>query len=75
VPVSEEAVVATPFGTLLHFRKDVATPQPRMLVVAPLSGHFATLLRNTVRTRPHVARVMPVCDEDIVVSAGRALLD
>ena len=50
VPVTEEAVFATPFGTLLHFKKDIATPQPRMLVVAPLSGHFATLLRNTVRT-------------------------
>jgi len=50
VPVTEEAVFATPFGTLLHFKKDIATPQPRMLVVAPLSGHFATLLRNSVRT-------------------------
>jgi poly(3-hydroxybutyrate) depolymerase len=50
VPVTEEVVCATPFGTLLHFKKDIASPQPRMLVVAPLSGHFATLLRNTVRT-------------------------
>ena len=40
----------TPFGTLLHFKKDVDTPQPRVLLVAPLSGHFATLLRDTVRT-------------------------
>jgi len=50
VEVSEEAVVATPFGTLLHFKKNVAAPQPRVLLVAPLSGHFATLLRATVRT-------------------------
>ncbi|GJD96891.1 polyhydroxyalkanoate depolymerase [Methylobacterium iners] len=50
VPVEEEAVFATPFGTLLRFRKDVDTEQPRVLVVAPLSGHFATLLRGTVRT-------------------------
>ena len=50
VPVTEETVCATPFGTLLHFKKDIASPQPGMLVVAPLSGHFATLLRNTVRT-------------------------
>src|SRR3954449_11467339 len=50
VPVTEEAVCATPFGTLLHFKKDIASPQPRLLVVAPLSGHFATLLRNTIRT-------------------------
>ena len=50
VPVTEEAVSATPFGTLLRFSKDIATAQPRVLVVAPLSGHFATLLRGTVRT-------------------------
>jgi polyhydroxyalkanoate depolymerase len=50
VEVSEEAATATPFGTLLHFKKHATTAQPRVLVVAPLSGHFATLLRATVRT-------------------------
>jgi poly(3-hydroxybutyrate) depolymerase len=50
VAVVEEAADRTPFGTLLHFRKDSAIPQPKVLVVAPLSGHFATLLRPTVRT-------------------------
>jgi poly(3-hydroxybutyrate) depolymerase len=50
VEVREEAAHATPFGTLLHFKKDIATAQPRVLMVAPLSGHFATLLRATVRT-------------------------
>ena len=50
VEVREEAAATTPFGTLLHFKKDIATPQPRVLLVAPLSGHFATLLRATVRT-------------------------
>jgi len=50
VPVEEKARFVAPFGTLLHFKKDVAVPQPRVLVVAPLSGHFATLLRNTVKT-------------------------
>jgi polyhydroxyalkanoate depolymerase len=50
VEVREEAVTTTPFGTLLHFKKDIATAQPRILLVAPLSGHFATLLRATVRT-------------------------
>jgi poly(3-hydroxybutyrate) depolymerase len=50
VAVTEEAVHATPFGTLLHFKKDIAAAQPRVLLVAPLSGHFATLLRNTVKT-------------------------
>jgi polyhydroxyalkanoate depolymerase len=49
VPVREEIALSLPFGDLIHFAKDtVDTPQPRMLVVAPLSGHYATLLRNTV---------------------------
>ena len=46
----EEAAATTPFGTLLHFKKDIATAQPRVLLVAPLSGHFSTPLRATVRT-------------------------
>jgi len=50
VPVREQAVFATPFGTLLRFRKNTDSVQPRVLLVAPLSGHFATLLRNTVAT-------------------------
>ena len=49
VPVAEQEVVATPFGTLLRFAKEGAGPQPKVLVVAPLSGHFATLLRDTVK--------------------------
>jgi poly(3-hydroxybutyrate) depolymerase len=49
VPVHEEEVFATPFGTLLRFAKEGAATQPRVLLVAPLSGHFATLLRDTVR--------------------------
>jgi polyhydroxyalkanoate depolymerase len=49
VPVTEEAAFSTPFATLLHFKKESAGKKlPRVLVVAPLSGHFATLLRNTV---------------------------
>jgi polyhydroxyalkanoate depolymerase len=52
VGVVEEISAATPFCSLLHFRKDhaPAQPQPRVLVIAPMSGHFATLLRGTVRT-------------------------
>lgn len=50
VAVVEEAAHVTPFGTLLHFKKDIAAAQPRVLMVAPMSGHFATLLRETVRT-------------------------
>lgn len=50
VPVVEEAALTLPFGTLLRFRKETDTPQSPVLVVAPMSGHFATLLRNTVAT-------------------------
>jgi len=49
VPVAEQEVLAMPFGTLLRFAKEGAGPQPKVLVVAPLSGHFATLLRDTVK--------------------------
>ena len=50
VHVTEEVVHSTPFGSLLRFRKDTDVAQPKVLIVAPLSGHFATLLRNTVQT-------------------------
>ena len=53
VAVHEKVVADTPFCTLLRFAKDLpdgAPPQPRVLLVAPLSGHFATLLTDTVRT-------------------------
>ena len=50
VEVREEAAHVTPFGTLLRFKKDIEAEQPRVLLVAPLSGHFATLLRGTVKT-------------------------
>ncbi len=48
--VRETAVHRTPFCTLLHLEKDVAAAQPRVLLVAPMSGHFATLLRGTAQT-------------------------
>ena len=50
VGVREEATYTTPFGTLLRFAKDIDLVQPRIMLVAPMSGHFATLLRDTVRT-------------------------
>jgi polyhydroxyalkanoate depolymerase len=49
VAVQEEPTLTKSFGTLLRFVKDGAPPQPKVLLVAPLSGHFATLLRDTVR--------------------------
>ena len=48
VAVREEVVRATPFCALRRFAKDVADPGPRVLVVAPMSGHFATRLRGTL---------------------------
>jgi poly(3-hydroxybutyrate) depolymerase len=42
-----------PFCRLLHFEKDGAPAQPRVLVFAPLSGHHSTLLRDTVRSLLH----------------------
>ena len=50
VAVTEEIADVTPFATLRHFKKDVDQTQPRVLLIAPLSGHFATLLRATVKT-------------------------
>ena len=50
VEITEEVVHATPFCSLLHFKKEGVTGQPRVLLVAPMSGHFATLLRGTVQT-------------------------
>jgi poly(3-hydroxybutyrate) depolymerase len=48
--VVEEALTSTPFGTLLHFRKPSVGAQPQVLVVGPMSGHFTTLVRPTIRT-------------------------
>ncbi|MEJ8821124.1 polyhydroxyalkanoate depolymerase [Variovorax humicola] len=50
VAVHEEPGLVAPFGTLLHFRRDTKAVHPPVLLAAPLSGHFATLLRETVRT-------------------------
>ena len=48
LPVVEEAADDTPFATLLRFRVETGAPRPRVMIVAPMSGHFATLLRGTV---------------------------
>jgi len=54
VEVVEEIAVEKPFCDLLHFKRDIKRNDPRVLVVAPLSGHFATLLRGTVEALlPH----------------------
>jgi poly(3-hydroxybutyrate) depolymerase len=48
VPVTEEIVLRKPFGQLKRFRREGVSGQPRLLIVAPMSGHYATLLRGTV---------------------------
>ncbi len=73
-PVTERAVMSTPFGTLLNFHKETTLPQPKVLVVAPLSGHFATLLRGTVKTllADHDVYITDWHNaRDIALSAGR----
>ncbi len=48
VLIREEVVLSYAYCDLLHFRRVKKVDQPRLLIVAPLSGHYATLLRNTV---------------------------
>ncbi|MBI2717956.1 MAG: polyhydroxyalkanoate depolymerase [Rhizobiales bacterium] len=59
VPVAETVALQKTFCSLLHFRKDRAAgapAQPKLLIVAPMSGHYATLLRGTVEA------MLPHCD-------------
>ncbi|MFC0590037.1 polyhydroxyalkanoate depolymerase [Novosphingobium aquiterrae] len=56
-PVTEAIVVHKPFGNLLRFtHPGLPKDAPRLLIVAPMSGHFATLLRGTV------ARMIERCE-------------
>jgi len=54
IPVHIETVWERPFCKLLHFERILShvprRPQPKLLIVAPMSGHYATLLRGTVET-------------------------
>ena len=73
--VKVEKVVERPFGDLIHFNVTGRETAPRkVLVVAPMSGHYATLLRSTVKS------LIPDCEvyitdwhnaRDIPVSAGK----
>ncbi|MDB5555492.1 MAG: polyhydroxyalkanoate depolymerase, intracellular [Rhizobium sp.] len=72
--VTEHVALGLPFGKLLHFAKDIETPQPKVLVIAPLSGHFPTLLRGTVETllRDHDVYITDWTNaRDVPVSAGK----
>ncbi|MBL4806277.1 MAG: polyhydroxyalkanoate depolymerase, partial [Rhodobacteraceae bacterium] len=50
VAIVEEYVLNLPFCNLLHFKRDskLGADHPKVLIVAPMSGHYATLLRGTV---------------------------
>src|SRR5581483_4530927 len=48
VAVHEEIALRRPFGQLKHFRREGVEGGPKLLIVAPMSGHYATLLRGTV---------------------------
>ncbi|MGB3176812.1 MAG: polyhydroxyalkanoate depolymerase [Albidovulum sp.] len=73
--VSVEVEVSRPFGDLIHFKVVGRDPMPRrVLLVAPMSGHYATLLRSTV------VSLLPDCEvyvtdwhnaRDIPVSEGK----
>jgi len=86
VPVVEEVIDATPFCRLVAFRRmpaagvsaEVLAAQPKVLIVAPLSGHFATLLRDTVKTmlQSHNVFITDWADaRDVPVSEGTFGLD
>lgn len=53
IRVEEKVVWSKPFCKLLHFKRDLPAghhPDPKILLIAPVSGHYATLLRGTVET-------------------------
>ncbi len=78
IAVTEEIAHVTPFATLLRFRKNTSVAQPRVLIVAPMSGHFATLLRETARTmlRDHDVYITDWHNpRDIPMAAGRFGID
>jgi poly(3-hydroxybutyrate) depolymerase len=82
VDVTEETVWASPFCRVVHFKRDVcpaiSASQPRLLLVAPMSGHFATLLRGTVEAflPNHAVYITDWQDaRNVPVAAGRFDLD
>ncbi len=77
-PVAEEIVAGTAFGSLIRFKREGAERRPRVMLVAPLSGHHSTLLRGTVQAllRGHDVHIADWHDaRGIPVAAGRFDLD
>jgi poly(3-hydroxybutyrate) depolymerase len=82
VGVQENIVWQKPFCRLVHFRRDLPAQEiadsPRVLIVAPLSGHFATLLRGTVEGMlpSHEVYITDWCDaRAVAASRGKFDLD
>ncbi len=86
VGVTETVVWSKPFCNLVHFAKDAEVypklrkkfPHPKVLIVAPLSGHYATLLRGTVEAMlpEHDVYISDWIDaREVALSAGRFGLD
>jgi poly(3-hydroxybutyrate) depolymerase len=78
VTVTEEIVLRKPFGQLKRFRREGIEGSPKLLMVAPMSGHYATLLRGTVeRMLPgHDVYITDWRDAKLVpADAGRFDLD
>jgi poly(3-hydroxybutyrate) depolymerase len=76
--IREEIALARPFCNLLHFARDEARTgkrqDPKVLVIAPMSGHYATLLRGTVEAMlpEHDVYITDWCDaRDVPIAAGR----
>ena len=54
VDVTEEIIVEKPFCRLVNFQRDIKRNDPKVLIAAPMSGHYATLLRGTAQALlPH----------------------
>jgi len=78
VEVIEQDVIEKPFCRLLHFKRGTKRTDPKVLVVAPISGHYATLLRGTVEALlPHHDVYITDWEDarQVPLSAGRFNLD
>jgi len=78
VQVDEEIALRLPFCDLLHFKRQTGKKHPKLLIIAPLSGHYATLLRGTVKEMlpDHDVYITDWTDgRDVPLSAGDFDLD
>jgi len=78
VPVVEEVALRLPFCDLLHFKRGTSVKAQKLLIIAPLSGHYATLLRGTVKEMlpEHDIYITDWTDgRDVPLSAGDFDLD